>query len=101
MARTRSYDETLKEVLEEPADTAAYLNEALNGDDVDGFLMALRNVVMVHGPAEVAEEANISRTTIYKIFNPGGNPYFRTLNSILHAAGLKITVDVNDDQEAA
>lgn len=42
MAKSRSYDETLKESLSDPDEAAAYLNAALEEGDPAGFLLALK-----------------------------------------------------------
>ncbi len=51
---TRPYSDTLNEALRDPRDAAAYLDAALQEEDAEGFLLALRTVTEVHGIAEVA-----------------------------------------------
>jgi len=42
--KTRSYQKTLVERLKNPKEAAAYLNAALDDDDLRVFLVALRDV---------------------------------------------------------
>ena len=48
MAKSRSYDETLKESLSDPEEAAAYLNAALEEGDPAVFVLALKDVANVH-----------------------------------------------------
>jgi DNA-binding phage protein len=45
----RVYQETLNEVLKDPLEAAAYLEVAAKEEDMDGFLIALRNIARAHG----------------------------------------------------
>jgi len=44
MAKSRAYDETLKEALNDPEEAAEYLNAALEEDDPAVLLLALKDV---------------------------------------------------------
>jgi len=44
----------------------------------------------------VAEQARISRTSLYKTFSPRGTPEFRSITALLHSLGLKLTVEPED-----
>lgn len=90
---TRDYRETLREALKDPRDAAAYLAVALNEEDEEGFLMALRAVAEIHGIAEVAKRAGVGRESLYKTLSEKGNPTLHTLVSILHSLGLRLSFE--------
>lgn len=91
--RARNYRETLREALKDPRDAAEYLAVALNEEDEEGFLMALRAVAEVHGIAEVAKRAGVGRESLYKCLSENGNPKLHTLVSILHSLGLRLSFE--------
>lgn len=90
---TRAYSETLREALKDPRDAAAYLEAALNEEDEEGFLLALRTVAELHGMAEVASRAGVGRESLYKALSENGNPKLRTLISVLHGVGLRLSFE--------
>ena len=49
MSKSIDYHDYLIETLKNPKEAAGYLNAALEDDEIDGFLEALRNVVEAHG----------------------------------------------------
>ncbi len=98
---TKAYSETLKEILKDPQDVAAYLETALREEDEAGFLVALRNVAEVHGVAEVAARAGVGRESLYKTLSENGNPKLRTLVSVLHGVGLRLSFEPENNQHAA
>jgi len=90
---TRPYSETLSDALKDPADAAAYLQAALAEEDEEGFLLALRTVAEIHGIADVAKRAGVGRESLYKTLSEGGNPKLRTLVSVLHGVGLRLSFE--------
>lgn len=98
---TKPYSETLKEVLKDPKDAAEYLEIALREEDEEGFLLALRNVAEVYGVAEVAERAGVNRESLYKTLTKNGNPKLRTLISVLHGVGVRLSFEPENGRTAA
>jgi len=93
MAKSRPYDETLKEALSDPEEAAAYLNAALEEGDPAAFLLALKDVANVHGGvAQVAQAANLNRENLYRMLSENGNPTVNSLNALLHAVGLRLAI---------
>ena len=90
---TRSYKETLHEALKDPLEAATYLAVALNEEDEEGFLMALRAVAEAHGIADVAKRAGLGRESLYKTLSENGNPKLHTLVAILHSIGLRLSFE--------
>lgn len=72
---------------------AAYLEEMLAEDDMQGFLIAVRNVAKANGGMQqLAEETSLGRESMYKALSENGNPQFATLKDILAALGLRFSV---------
>jgi probable addiction module antidote protein len=93
MARSKAYEQTLDEALADPRDAAEYLSAALAEDDPAAFLLALRDVTQVHGGiGRLAEEAELNRESLYRMLSEDGNPRISSLNAVLHALGLQLSV---------
>jgi probable addiction module antidote protein len=93
MAKSRSYEETLKEALSDPEEAAAYLNVALEEGDPAVFLLALKDVARIHGGVgKIAKRAKLNRESLYRMLSKNGNPTVRTLNALLRTMGLRLAV---------
>ncbi len=93
MAKSRAYDETLKQTLTDPEEAAEYLNAALEEGDPAALLLALKDVTNVHGGmAKVAEAANLNRESMYRMLSENGNPRISSLDALLHALGLRLAI---------
>lgn len=89
---TESYEDYLRDLLQDPKEAAEYINAALEEDDERVFLRALKDVVNAHGVREVAKSAHLNRENVYRIFRERGNPRLSSLEALLHAVGLELTV---------
>ena len=102
--RTKKYEESLMESLQNPEEAAAYLNAHLDEEDSEELLLlALRDVAKAHGFSEVAEQADLGRESLYKALSKDGNPKLSTLKSLLKVVGLKLAIetDESDEKEAS
>lgn len=70
---------------------AKYLSAAI-ADSQEAFLVALRDVAEAKKMTNVAKAANISRESLYRTLSKEGNPRFSTLDSVLDALGMALTV---------
>jgi len=90
-----------REVAELRADrelAVEYLKAAMESlddpDDRAAGLLALRTVAEAYGGlAAVANEAGISRESLYRTLSPKGNPTLKTLLAVLKAVGMKLSVE--------
>ena len=97
MTKSINYHDYLIKSLKDPSEAAGYLNAALEDDDIDGFLEALRNVVEAHGGmTRLSERASKGRNSLYKTISGTGNPYLRNTNEILNALGFHLSVVPNN-----
>ena len=91
-AASVSYEEMLLEDLKNPTEAAACLDVALEDADPSVFLLALRQVAQAQGMANVARKAHVGRENLCKTLSENGNPELRTINRLLHAMGLRLSV---------
>ena len=99
MELSRPYSEHLKEAFADPVEAAGYLNVALEDGDKELFLLALRNVAEARlgGMTKLAEATGLNRESLYRMLSGKGNPELKSLDKLLHALGLKIAVQVDED----
>ena len=76
----------------------AYIDVALEeyqrDNDVEAFLLALRDVAEAQGGlGELAKKTGLNRPNIYKVLSPRGNPRLNTVGTILRSMGLRLSVD--------
>ena len=96
MKKSKAYQPDLIESLREVGEAEEYLNAALEEDDPELFLLALRNVAEAQGGvAQLAEKAKLNRESLYKILSERGNPELRSLDALLHALGFRLAVTAN------
>ena len=96
MKKSKAYQPGLIESLRDASEAEEYLNAALEEDDPELFLLALRNVAEAQGGvAQLAKKSKLNRESLYKILSARGNPEFRSLDALLHALGFRLTVTAN------
>ena len=96
MKKSRAYQPDLIESLRDTREAEEYLNAALEEDNPELFLLALRNVAEAQGGiAQLAEKAKLNRESLYRMLSDRGNPEFRSLDSLLHALGFRLAVTAN------
>jgi probable addiction module antidote protein len=96
MRKSKLYQPDLIEGLRDAREAEAYLNAALEEDDPELFLLALRNVAEAQGGvAQLAEKTKLNRESLYKMLSERGNPELRSLEALLHAMGFRLAVAVN------
>jgi probable addiction module antidote protein len=93
---TEKYENNLKADLRDPDEAAEYLNAALEDGSQEVFLMALKDVANAKGISEIARETKLNRENLYRILSTKGNPNLKSLNSVLHSVGLKLSVEVGN-----
>lgn len=99
MAKVTSYQEDLIEALKDPKEAAAYLNAAIEEGDREVFLLALRNVAQAHGGmSQIAKKTHLKRESLYRMLSKKGNPEIKSIFNLLHAIGLKLTVEPEDSK---
>ena len=96
MRKSKAYQADLIESLRDAREAEEYLNAALEEDDLELFLLALRNVAEAQGGvASLAEKTKLNRENLYKMLSERGNPELRSLDALFHALGFRLAVAVN------
>ena len=103
MARSRAYQDSLLRALQNPVEAAAYLDAALEEGDNEVFFLALRNVAdaRLGGTTKLSNETGLNRESLYRALSEKGNPELASLDKLLHAVGLRLSVQVDNDAQAA
>ncbi|HLB42436.1 MAG TPA: transcriptional regulator [Gammaproteobacteria bacterium] len=93
MTKKESYQEYLINSLKDPKEAVGYLNAALEGGNIQVFLLALYNVIQAQGGiSKLSENTHKSRTSLYKALSRKGNPYLKSTNEILTAIGMHFQI---------
>jgi probable addiction module antidote protein len=91
--RLKNYREDLLERLKDADYAAEYLAQVLAENDKAAFLVALKDVVeATGGMSAMAKRVGLKRPSLYKVFSKRGNPTLDTLQAILEALGLRVTI---------
>lgn len=90
MKNNDDWDNYLDETLADPEKAAEYLTACLEeGSDV--FLLAVRDVVRAYGGmTKLAEDTELAREALYRMFSDSGNPTFASISSVIDSLGIKI-----------
>ena len=89
--RSLSYRTWLGEKLTDAKVASRYLNAARK-DSPEMFFKALRRVSESRQMAKVAENAGVSRESLYRMTSASGNPTYSSLDGILKALALDLSI---------
>jgi len=93
MAKSRCYQKDLLSALQDPHEAVEYLNAALEDDEPEVFLLALKDVVDSHrGMSKLATSTSLNRENLYRMLSTKGNPELKSLRALLRAMGMQLTV---------
>lgn len=93
MKKSKAYQPDLIESLRDTREAKEYLNAALEEEDPELFLLALRNVAEAQGGvASLAEKTKLNRESLYRMLSERGNPELKSLDTLLHAMGFRLAV---------
>lgn len=91
--RLKDLSETFDHELRNPEFAAGYLQAALEENDFDTFVVALRDIVQANGGmAKTNQETELSSESLYKTLCENGNPQFSTLQAVLKSVGLQFSI---------
>ena len=92
----KEYASHKPKALTDPIEAREYLNAALEDENPEVFLLALRDVVEANRTmSELARATNRNRESLYKALSEKGNPHLNSVRSILSNLGFKLAVEVN------
>ncbi|MGB6105115.1 MAG: addiction module antidote protein [Pusillimonas sp.] len=101
--RSRAHDEAMAELYRsDPALALDVINGVLEEGDQAELLTVLRQLAQAFGGVqEVARQAHLNPTQLYRTLSPKGNPAFSSLTAILKAMGLRLAVQPIDSSAPA
>ncbi len=82
----------LAESLDSEEKIAIYLQLVLEENDPGELAHALGVVAKARGMTQIAKDAGIGRESLYKALRSGSEPRFDTINKVMNALGVKLTV---------
>jgi len=93
--RGRNHNRAMAELLkDEPAYALGLLNSILEDGEQGELLIVLRQMTKAFGGVQdVAKNANLNPTQLYRTLSEEGNPELRSLSAILKAMGLRLAVE--------
>jgi probable addiction module antidote protein len=86
----------LRRRLQDNSEALHYLCAALE-DSRPAFLTALRNVLEARNLSEVARSSKLNRVHLYRMLDGSGNPTLGSLEKVLGAVGLRLTIALKDE----
>jgi len=91
---SRSHDAaTVDSLRDDPVYAAAYLDAVLEDGEQQEIMLALRRLSDAFGGVQkLATAAKLNSTTLYRTLSPTGNPELRSMNALLKAMGLRLSV---------
>lgn len=95
MSRTRSYKEDLLEALSDPMEAREYLNAALEDENPEVFLLALRDVVEANSQTQHYSTKRYGSMSDLRATLEKGNSDLDRVRSLLNQIGFKLAVEVN------
>jgi probable addiction module antidote protein len=88
--KTSAFDSA--EYLDSPEAIETYLEDALESNDSAIVAHALGVVARAKGMSRIAQDAGLSRESLYKALSADGNPELATVLKVIKALGLKLTI---------
>lgn len=80
------------EYLETDEDIWEFLAEVLATGTTSDFIHALNTAARAKGMTAIAQEAGVSRASLYKSLSSDGNPRFETIHKVVEALGGQLSV---------
>lgn len=76
--------------LDDEETIAEYLTAALEDDDPDMFLVAIKDVARARGMTQLAKDSGLGRESLYKALAPGAKPRYDTVLKVVKALGVRL-----------
>ncbi|AEF85647.1 probable addiction module antidote protein [Treponema primitia ZAS-2] len=70
----------------------AYLEAALEENDMELLLSTLGDIARSKGMTQIANDLNLSRESLYRSLSPDGNPSFSTVMKVLNTLGFHLSL---------
>ncbi|WP_232844107.1 addiction module antidote protein [Allopontixanthobacter sediminis] len=80
-------------------DAAAYLDAYLEDGSLAELRAALDTVARSRGMSDLAQKTGLTRAGLYKSLGKRGNPSLETIQTILHAMGMRLAIEPVESEE--
>lgn len=77
---------------------AEYLNAVLEENDSALLIAALGDIAKAKGMTQIAKDSGLSRESLYKALTVDSKPRFETVQKVLGALGMSLTVKTQSFQ---
>ena len=81
--------------LDDEETIAEYLTAALEDDNPEMFLVAVKDVARARGMAQLARDTGLGRESLYKALAPGAKPRYDTVLKVCKALGVRLRAVAN------
>ena len=88
--KTSKYDPA--EDIETSEDVVAYLEAALEENDIEFLFKTIGYIARSKGMAQISKELNLNREGLYTALSPQGNPSFITVVRVLDNLGFRLNI---------
>ena len=82
----------IEDYLKTDADIKEFLQELSSTGTYSDFIHGLSTASKAKGMTEIAQQAGVTRASLYKSLSEDGNPRFETINKIVEALGCKLVI---------
>ena len=94
MEKPNSFFENVYKDLKVPELAAEYISFALKENNASFLATVLGDVVKAHGMSHISEVTGLARQALYKMLSKDGNPTLQSMNALLDAVGLELSVSL-------
>ena len=88
--KTTEWD--MAENINTKEDVTAYLDAALEENDTEFLFKVIGYIARSKGMAQIANDLNLNRESLYRSLAPEGNPSFITVVKVLNNLGYQLSV---------
>ena len=78
--------------LKTDKDIAEYLTAVLEDGDPALFVAAIGDIAKAKGMMKISKKSGVTREALYRALKIDSQPRFETVTKVIHALGLKLTV---------
>ena len=82
----------IQDYLRTPEQQVAYIEAALEENDLAFLAKALGDVARARGMTQVAKDAGVTREALYRALSEKGDPRLSTFLGVLSSLGLKLKI---------
>ena len=92
--KARTHDDAMAELYrKDPSLAIELLNSILEDGEQGELMIAIRQLSKAFGGVRnIAKEANLNQTQIYRTLSEDGNPELKSLTAILRVMGMRLAV---------